>query len=207
MFVKKEHALVDQYGWSHAQIALIALSQHLPDPSRGADTAHEVLMRLIRQFPDLALTPSAVRARAGDLLEDIRSAASRVTMSDPDKFWRALSPQARQAVQYAATQSDPNVDMHVLMDSGVFGAYIVPEAVMSLLDSHPESLLGGAMFKSNYSAITDERARSLIIGRLRALLLDLDRALDLPPSMPGRELSRLGQSIEILSDAIAEVEE
>jgi hypothetical protein len=204
VFVRKDHVLVDQYGWSHSQIALVALSQHLPDMSRTAESPQEVLMRLIRQFPDLALTPAAVRSRAGDVLEDIRAGAARVTISDADRFWCALSPQARQAVQYAATQSDPNVDMTVLISSGEFGSYIVPEAVMSLLDSNPESLLDGKMFKSNFAAITDERARSLIIGRLRALLIDLDRALDLPSSMPGRELSRLAQSIEILTDSIAE---
>lgn len=207
VFVKKDHVLVDQYGWSHAQIALIALSQYLPDPSRGTDTSQGILMRLIRQFPDLALTPAAVRSRAGDLLEDIRAAATKVTTSNPDKFWRALSPQARQSIQYAATQSDTNVNVSLLVSSGDFGTYIVPEAVMSLLDSHPESLLDGAMFKASFSAITDERTRSLILGRLRALLLDLDRALDLPPSMPGRELSRLGQSIEILADGITEVQQ
>lgn len=207
VFVRKDHALVDQYGWSHAQIALIALSQYLPDKNRSADTPHEVLMRLIHQFPDLALTPSAVRARAGDLLEDIRAAATRVTTKEPHKYWRALHPQAKQAVQYAAAQSDPDVAIEALIDTGEFGAHVVPEALLSLLDAHPEALLDGAMFKANFAAITDERTRSLILGRLRALLLDLDRALDLPVAMPGRELLRLGQSIEILSDSLAVVSE
>ena len=202
VFVQRDHELVNKYGWSHAQIALLGLSQYLPDPSRSADNAHEVLMRLIRQFPDLMLTPAAVRSRAGDLLEDIRAAAARLTKAAPDRFWRGMEPRARQAVQYAALQTNPGLNIDVLLKTGDFGEYIVPEAVVSLLDTHPEALLDGAMFKANFAAFTDDRAKSLILGRLRALLLDLDRALDLPPSMPGRELSRLEQSISILSDEI-----
>lgn len=201
IFVDGSTALIADFGWSPLSVALLCAAPTLVSIYKLDGQAADIVVDLMQQFPDRKVDLSAVRSRGDALLEAMRERLAELAPKEPEAFWEALSPQARQEAETNAIAIASDVDWGGAVESGESARYIGVNGVTDLVSNGPELVLDGALFKATYDKLGED-SKADQVARIEALLADLRRMVVGPQSQNTRELSRSLLTADLLDAEI-----
>lgn len=203
IYVDEDGPLIRDFGWTTIDTALMCAAPHLREIYRYDGSADELVRDLLAQFPDRRVDASAVRSRADGMLEAIRDRLAVAVAKDPQGYWEALGPEAKQAAENYAVGVANDIDWPACVTSGDFARYIGATAVSDLISRRPDFVFDGKLFRSSFDSLGGD-ARSDQVARLSGLVADLRRMVAGPATVRTLELQRYLLSADLLEGEIVD---
>lgn len=176
IYVDEGGPLVEEYGWSIMDTALVCAAADLRDLYGIDGSVDEVVRAILEQYPDRRLDATAVRERAETITEAVQERLSEIVPVKPEAYWQALSAEARRSAENAAVAAVSDIDWAACVETGDFARYLDAQGVLDLLDERPDLVLDGRLFRSTWAPL-GESARADQVDRLSGLVVDLRRML------------------------------
>lgn len=201
MFLDMRHPLIEDYGWDPNDVAALAASRQVTELFRYPRGGDEFLLQVLDAHPDRKLDHNTIRARAEDLLDELRERLGPLAVTH-NELWNALRPASKRAAENDALATAPGIDWRQATLTGDFAGYLTVEGFRDLVEAHPELLFDSGVFTTKYQQWVEETAREDQIERIVTLLTDLGRMLRVSKSTTARELVRFNLSADLLSEEV-----
>lgn len=203
LILDRRHPLITEYGWDPGDVALVCASKHLATIYKYDGSIDDFILSALKGHPERKMEYTTVRARADELLDDIRERVRQVANTYPDELWESLLPSAKRAAEKEAMDSGGAIDWPAATRSGEFASYLTAAGVRDIVESHPGRMLDGAVFSAKYAQWGDD-IRHDQVERIMVLLGDLGRMRRVSKATDARELNRFTLSADLLADELAE---